>query len=89
MKMIIRELVQGFVANEFDRMEDLKESAVSWLQLTEDSYKEEQAHNQQDYSKNIKACREAMQEVENTEDLEVINEWLSFAGVQYEVEAGY
>lgn len=87
--MIIKELVQGFVANEFDRIEDLKESAVSWLQLTEDSYKEEQEHNMQDYSKNIKACREAMQEVENTEDLEVINEWLSFAGVQYEVEAGY
>lgn len=85
--MIIRELVQGFVANEFDRMEDLKESAVSWLQLTEDSYKEEQAQNMQDYSRNIKACREAMQEVESAEDLEVINEWLSFAGVQYEVEA--
>uniref|UniRef100_A0AAU8GVV8 Uncharacterized protein n=1 Tax=Mammaliicoccus phage MSShimriz1 TaxID=3230127 RepID=A0AAU8GVV8_9VIRU len=85
--MIIKELVQGFVANEFDRMEDLKESAVSWLQLTEDSYKEEQAQNMQDYSRNIKACREAMAEVEDADDLEVINEWLSFAGVQYEVEA--
>lgn len=87
--MIIKEIVQGFVANEFDRMEDLKESALSWLELTEDSYKEEQKHNQQDYSKNIRACREAMQEVQEAEDLEVINEWLSFAGVQYEVEAGY
>lgn len=87
--MIIKELVQGFVSMEFERLEDVKESAISWLQLTEESYQEEQEHNQQDYSKNIKACREAMQEVENTEDLQVINEWLSFAGVQYEVEAGY
>ena len=87
--MIIKEMVQGFVANEFDRMEDLKESALSWLELTKESYQEEQAHNQQDYSKNIRACREAMQEVQEAEDLEVINEWLSFAGVQYEGEAGY
>ena len=87
--MIIKEMVQGFVSMEFDRMEDLKESALSWLELTKESYQEEQVHNQQDYSKNIRACREAMQEVQEAEDLEVINEWLSFAGVQYEVEAGY
>ena len=87
--MIIKEMVEGFVSMEFDRMEDLKESALSWLELTKESYQEEQAHNQQDYSKNIRACREAMQEVQEAEDLEVINEWLSFAGVQYEVEAGY
>lgn len=87
MKMIIKEMVQGFVSMEFERMEDVKESAISWLELTKESYQEEQTHNMQDYSRNIKACRESMQEVENTEDLQTINEWLSFAGVQYEVEA--
>ena len=85
--MIIKELVEGFVSMEFERLEDVKKSAISWLELTKESYQEEQAHNQQDYSRSIKACEESIQEIELADDLEGINEWLSFTGVEYEGEA--
>lgn len=84
---MFKEIVQGFVSAEFDRIEDVKESAISWLELTRESYQEEQKHNQQDYSRSIKACEESIQEIELTDDLEGINEWLSFTGVEYEGEA--